>query len=195
MLVVAGALLGLIPAAIAQKKGRSFIDWYLFGAALWPVAIPAALMIKPKSDTEVSRRRPDKTNMDRRSRLGKVFLLIGGLAVGVGLGLLSLLYLRDNRSGQASIDLAQAGAYPQLQKQVHQRRILSWKTCLVSGYDLQDLSGKPVVINFWATWCIPCEAEMPLLQESYERYPGLEVLAVNFAEPSLMCKHLWISTT
>jgi thiol:disulfide interchange protein len=54
ILLVAGALLGLIPAAIAQKKGRSFIDWYLFGAALWPVAIPAALMIKPKSETEVS---------------------------------------------------------------------------------------------------------------------------------------------
>ena len=54
ILVVAGALLGLIPAAIAQKKGRSFVDWYLFGAALWPIAIPAALMVKSKSDTEVS---------------------------------------------------------------------------------------------------------------------------------------------
>jgi cytochrome c-type biogenesis protein len=51
-LVVAGVLLGLIPAAIAQKKGRSFVDWWLFGAVLWPVAIPAALIIKPKGDSE-----------------------------------------------------------------------------------------------------------------------------------------------
>jgi cytochrome c-type biogenesis protein len=54
LLVVGGALLGLIPAVIAQKKGRSFMDWWLFGAALWPVAIPAALMIKPKDEAEVS---------------------------------------------------------------------------------------------------------------------------------------------
>jgi cytochrome c-type biogenesis protein len=53
-LVVAGALLGLIPAVIAQKKGRSFVDWYLFGAALWPIAIPAALMIKAKNDGEAN---------------------------------------------------------------------------------------------------------------------------------------------
>lgn len=53
-LVVGGALLGLIPAFIAQKKGRSFIDWWLFGAALWPVAIPAALLIKPRVSGEAS---------------------------------------------------------------------------------------------------------------------------------------------
>lgn len=54
VLVVGGALIGLIPAFIAQKKGRSFIDWWLFGAALWPAAIPAALLIKPRVEGEVS---------------------------------------------------------------------------------------------------------------------------------------------
>ena len=49
---------------------------------------------------------------------------------------------------------------------------------------LQDKFGKPVIINFWATWCAPCELEMPLFQEYYEKYaPDLEVLAVNFSEP------------
>lgn len=46
---------------------------------------------------------------------------------------------------------------------------------------LQDYQGRPVVINFWATWCIPCRKEMPVLQAVYEAHQatGLVVLAVN----------------
>ncbi len=49
---------------------------------------------------------------------------------------------------------------------------------------LSDLRGRPVVINFWATWCPPCKAEMPAIVREYERYKdqGLIVLAVNQAE-------------
>ncbi len=35
---------------------------------------------------------------------------------------------------------------------------------------LDDLRGKPAVINFWASWCGPCEDEAPLLQQAYEEY-------------------------
>lgn len=37
-------------------------------------------------------------------------------------------------------------------------------------YKLSDLQGKPVVINFWATWCGWCKVEMPAFQEMYEKY-------------------------
>ncbi len=49
---------------------------------------------------------------------------------------------------------------------------------------LSDLRGRPVVINFWATWCPPCRAEMPAIIREYQRYKGdgLIVLAVNQAE-------------
>jgi peroxiredoxin len=49
---------------------------------------------------------------------------------------------------------------------------------------LSELRGQVVLINFWATWCPPCRAEMPAIQQVYEQYrdQGFEVLAVNLQE-------------
>lgn len=48
---------------------------------------------------------------------------------------------------------------------------------------LDDQRGKPVLINFWATWCAPCVLEMPNIQKYYEKFPGeFVVLAVNAGE-------------
>lgn len=47
---------------------------------------------------------------------------------------------------------------------------------------LSDYKGKKVILNFWATWCPPCRAEMPDMQKYYaEQAPGenVEILAVN----------------
>jgi cytochrome c biogenesis protein CcmG, thiol:disulfide interchange protein DsbE len=48
----------------------------------------------------------------------------------------------------------------------------------------EDLAGAPVVINFWASWCIPCKEEAELLQETYERYrdDGVVFLGVNIKD-------------
>lgn len=50
---------------------------------------------------------------------------------------------------------------------------------------LADFRGRPVLLNFWATWCGPCGEEMPDFQAIFERYQaaGFVVLAVNNAEP------------
>jgi peroxiredoxin len=49
---------------------------------------------------------------------------------------------------------------------------------------LSDLQGKPVLLNFWASWCPPCRQEMPEIVAAYERHKaeGLIVLGVNLQE-------------
>src|SRR5947208_3067126 len=39
-------------------------------------------------------------------------------------------------------------------------------------HSLAEYRGKIVVLNFWATWCIPCKYEMPLLVQLHEKYEG-----------------------
>lgn len=53
----------------------------------------------------------------------------------------------------------------------------------LSGETLQlsSLRGEVVLLNFWATWCAPCEAEMPTLEDRYKTFlgSGFHVLGVN----------------
>lgn len=39
-------------------------------------------------------------------------------------------------------------------------------------YDTEQLKGKVLFINFWATWCPPCRAEMPSIQKLYDKFKG-----------------------
>ncbi len=49
---------------------------------------------------------------------------------------------------------------------------------------LSDYRGRPVVLNFWATWCRPCRKEMPQFVEAYDKYSadGLVIIGLNLQE-------------
>ncbi|WP_019414657.1 thiol-disulfide oxidoreductase ResA [Paenisporosarcina sp. TG20] len=51
-------------------------------------------------------------------------------------------------------------------------------------HQLSDYKGQGVFINFWGTWCKPCEKEFPLIEKQYQVYKdqGVQILAVNIAQ-------------
>jgi peroxiredoxin len=66
---------------------------------------------------------------------------------------------------------------------------------LVRGetFRLREQRGKPVMINFWATWCAPCREEMPAMERLHRRYKeqGFVMLAVSVdSDPALVTPFL-----
>jgi cytochrome c biogenesis protein CcmG, thiol:disulfide interchange protein DsbE len=54
--------------------------------------------------------------------------------------------------------------------------------------NLAELQGKVVLLNFWATWCVPCRREMPMLSKMQREHAeqGLVVLYVSLEEPAVL---------
>ena len=47
---------------------------------------------------------------------------------------------------------------------------------------LAKLKGDPLVINFWASWCIPCRKEFPILSDAVDRYPDVKFVGITWRD-------------
>jgi thiol-disulfide isomerase/thioredoxin len=58
---------------------------------------------------------------------------------------------------------------------------VSGKTTAGKDFDLKDLKGKVVLVDFWGTWCPPCVAEIPNMVKAYEKYNkrGFDIIGIS----------------
>lgn len=93
-------------------------------------------------------------------------LLIGGYAIG------TTLFASDGGGVPKEGDKPNEFKLADLEGNVHK---------------LSDYEGKPVVINFWGSFCPPCVEEMPEFEQQFQKWKdqGLTILAINLSEDTL----------
>src|SRR3990172_7615072 len=119
-----------------------------------------------------------------RPRLGALRNILATIAVGAII--VALVWFFDRPGGVGSsqaitLTADASGPPPRVDQPAPDFRVRG-----LDGqyYQLSDFRGRPVWINFWATWCPPCRAEMPDIQEVYEENVdrGLVIIALSIGE-------------
>jgi cytochrome c biogenesis protein CcmG/thiol:disulfide interchange protein DsbE len=97
--------------------------------------------------------------------------VIIALAITATIVLIGLLGLRLVQASQPALASGTAPAW-------------ELKTFDGQQYSLADLRGRPVVLNFWASWCQPCRQEAPMLEAAWEQYKtqGVLVIGVDYVD-------------
>ena len=61
---------------------------------------------------------------------------------------------------------------------------LEFKDFNLNVVDLTNKKGNIMILNFWATWCVPCKKEMPSLERLSKLYPEISIYPINLEKPN-----------
>jgi thiol-disulfide isomerase/thioredoxin len=77
---------------------------------------------------------------------------------------------------------------PRLEHNIVQAPPVSVATLDGGRYDLEHRRGRIVFLDFWATWCDPCRASIPLVQHFRRTHPGVDVVSIDVGEVPAMVR-------
>jgi cytochrome c biogenesis protein CcmG, thiol:disulfide interchange protein DsbE len=117
-----------------------------------------------------------------RVRPGIPGLFVAGLGLIV-LGVVALMMLSARRTEDA-LSPTDFSAIPAAVR--YAAPALALEDLHGTQHALSDYVGQIVVVNLWATWCPPCQAEMPILQTFFEKHraDGLNLIAIEDGDPT-----------
>lgn len=115
-----------------------------------------------------------------RASIWAFLILLAGAVVTVAVFRHGMATVVDVRTPQSSGKVMVGGALPELALSS-----LTGKPVSLTAY-----AGHPVWVNFFATWCVPCKAELPEIEQRYKRLSagGLVVYGVDQQEPAFAVK-------
>lgn len=133
-----------------------------------PQAPPPTLPEAP--NTHASEIQAAIARLPRRAVLGAAAIAVIGAGVATAL-------LRDKPSAAPAVTDAIPGFWE-----------LKWNTPAGAELPMQSFKGRPLLINFWATWCPPCIEEMPLINAFFKqnRANGWQVLGLAVDKPTMV---------
>ncbi len=106
------------------------------------------------------------------SKILNIALVLGVIAIGYGLTLF-LDYARPPPEAQKNTSAQHITLSAKKTAQTQSKVVPDFSFSSLSGasYKISDFTGKTVILNFWASWCVPCIKEFPLLLQAAQAYP------------------------
>ncbi len=134
----------------------------------------------------------DERPQQRREWSGPLRSIVLPLAVVAAI--VGAIWAIERRDGDVPASVGDTGIVARPQTELQGREVAAEKGKVAPDFvlpavdgtsvRLSDFAGRPVFVNFWATWCGPCRKEMPEIVAANDRYAdrGLAVIAVNLQE-------------
>lgn len=106
----------------------------------------------------------------------KIILIILAITLLMGLIGCDMAPQEETTKGEETTTAEETTTEPEIIFETSDFTVLDWDG---NGVKLSDFAGKPIVLNFWATWCLYCVKEMPDFDKAAKEYPDVQFLMVN----------------